>query len=192
MKNVILILLAALSLCGCRSSQPGASHPIRDLIYDSKPVKIQDAQTVTNFSTVTNFVTITNQAGQTEQAAIVQPRAIVTVLPELWQTNYTVRPMIAQGIQQGANFIPIPGGGLIGTIVVGLLSAGGMWLKKEKVGKGLVQATEAYRDSIKDQLTSLQINPAVADSKAMAALRASQSASGIIIDATKFVEKYTE
>jgi hypothetical protein len=190
--------VALLFLSGCSTVESGLLKKERVKVAEASTNRVMVATesvgiAVAEAQAIGAQVLATNILGTNSQ--------LVTVMPERYETRYIARPAAQSAIRTGGDLLPIPGGGIIGMALSGLLSLIAGWktasARGEKIAGKMAVSMDEYRNTVKAELErfnrneSKELDPAGFDAKAMKALKISQRAAGYGEQIAKVVHKFT-
>lgn len=197
-KTLLLLIPIAFLLSGCRATEKALFKQERVKIADARtnavdvvranlPVAVAEAQALGAQIVATNY------AGTNAQ--------LITVIPEQYETRYIARPSTQAALKTGGNLLPIPGGGIIGMALSGILSLAAGWktasARGERIAGKMAVSMDEYRNTVKAELEKFNqtdaktLDPDSFDAKALKALKMSQRAAGVGEKIASIVHKFT-
>jgi hypothetical protein len=152
MKNqhiiIAALIAASVAFTGCET--------IQGTIYQQERVQAGVIETDSVLVDDNKYISVAEFIAAGGNVSELDPSRYLAAGTPIYETRYTLRPSVETGINQVASFVP--GGGLIGAGLSGILGIAAIWMRrKEVVAKGerdtanrvsqsLVQGIDVFRD----------------------------------------------
>ena len=191
-------LVAVFLITGCGTIEKG--------LFERRTVKISDAQTNRVAVAVADIGAAVQEAGALG-AVVVRTNIVndvaelVTVIPEQQEVRYVPRESAQSAISIAGQAIPVPGAGVIGMALSGILSLAAGWktasARGDRIAGQIAVSLDEYRNKVRSELErfnqddSTKIDPDSFDAKALKALKTSQRAAGYGEQIARIVHKFT-
>lgn len=198
MKFFAVALISIACLTGCSTVEKG--------LFRKDTVKVREAQTNT-VAVATDRIDLAVAEAESIGAAVVATNyqgtnaQLITVLPEQYAIKYVPRESTQTVIREGSKLAPVPGAGIIGMALSGILSLVAGWktasARGDKVAGKMAVSFDEYRNSVRREIEEFNqndaksIDPESFDAKALKALKVSQRAAGYGEQIARIVHKFT-
>lgn len=191
-------LVAVFLITGCSTIEKG--------LFERRTVKVSDAQTNRVAVAVADIGAAVQEAAALG-AVVVRTNIVndvaelVTVIPEQQEVRYVPREAAQAAISIAGQSIPVPGAGIIGMALSGLLSLAAGWktasARGDRIAGQIAVSLDEYRNKVRSELErfnqdeTTKIDPDSFDAKALKALKTSQRAAGYGEQIARIVHKFT-